>query len=69
MTQDPLLIVIILAVIIVLVILFFGIGSFGRGGDYNHKNANKFMRWRLYAQFVAIILIVVFVYFRKSTGG
>jgi hypothetical protein len=52
----------------VAIILLFGIGTFTRGGDFNRRNANKIMRWRLAAQFVAVILIAAFVYLR-GTGG
>ena len=53
-----------IAVLIVLGILMLGLGSFGKGGDFNKKNANKIMRWRVGAQFVAVILILLFVYLR-----
>ena len=52
----------------VAIILLFGIGTFTRGGDFNRRNANKIMRWRLAAQFVALILITLVVYLR-GTGG
>ena len=52
----------------VAIILLFGIGTFTRGGDFNRRNANKIMRWRLAAQFVAVILITLVVYLR-GTGG
>jgi hypothetical protein len=48
-------------------ILIFGIGTFAKGGDFNKRNANRIMRWRLHAQFVAVILIVAFAWLR-STG-
>ena len=41
----------------------FGIGSFGKGGEFNRRNANKIMRWRIIAQAVAVALIVAFAYF------
>jgi hypothetical protein len=52
------------AVLAVLGILMLGIGSFGKGGEWNRKNANKIMRWRIGAQFVAVALILLFVYLR-----
>ena len=69
MANDPLFILVVLAVLIVLSILLFGIGTFGKGGDFNRKYANKIMRWRIGAQFVAVVLIVAFVYFRRQAGG
>jgi preprotein translocase subunit SecG len=69
MTNDPLLIIAVLACLVVLAILLMGINSFRRGGDYAKKNSNKFMRWRLIAQFLAVALILAFVFFRRQTGG
>jgi len=47
---------------------FVGISTFGKEGVENAKRANKYMRWRLIAQFVAVVLILVFVYFRRQGG-
>ncbi|QBY02314.1 twin transmembrane helix small protein [Rhodophyticola sp. CCM32] len=69
MLSDPLFIIVALACFGVLVILLMGVNSFRIGGEYNRRNANKFMRWRLLAQFVAVLLILAFVYFRRQTGG
>ncbi len=64
MTDDPLFWAMMIAVLIVMGILLLGIGSFGKGGEFNRKNANKIMRWRIGAQFVAVALILLFVYLR-----
>ncbi len=64
MASDPLFLLVALAVFIVLGILMFGIGTFGKGGDFNKKHANKIMRWRIGAQAVAIALILLFVFLR-----
>ena len=63
MLQDPLFIVAALACLVVLVVLMVGVGGFARGGEFNRKYANKIMRLRIAAQFVAVILILVFVAF------
>ena len=63
MAQDPLFIVVILAMAAVAIILMIGIGGFGRGGEFNRKYANKLMRLRIFAQFIAVLLILLFVYF------
>jgi hypothetical protein len=68
MASDPLFWVMTLAVLAVLGILVLGIGSFGKGGEFNRKNANKIMRWRIGAQLIAVILIVLFVYLRGQGG-
>jgi hypoxia induced protein len=65
---DPLFLLVVLAVLIVLGILMFGVGTFGRGGDFNRRNANKIMRWRIYAQAVAIALVLLYVYLRRQGG-
>ncbi len=68
MTDDPLFWLMAVAVLAVLGILMLGIGSFGKGGEYNRKNANKIMRWRIGAQAVAVALILLFVYLRGEGG-
>lgn len=63
--NDPLFILAAIAALAVLAILIFGVGSFARGGEFNKRNANKIMRWRIGAQFVAVVLIVAFAYLRS----
>ena len=63
MAQDPLFIIVILAMAAVAIILMIGIGGFGRGGEFNRKYANKLMRLRIFVQFIAVLLILLFVYF------
>ncbi len=65
MSKDPLFIVVAFACLAVLGILVFGIGTFGKGGEFNRRNANKIMRWRIGAQFVAVVLILLFVWIRR----
>ena len=55
----------IIACLVVLIILMFGIGSFAKGGNFGKKYSNKLMRWRIIAQALAVLLIIVFVYFEK----
>jgi len=69
MINDPLFIVAATACLGVLVILAIGIGSFGKGGDFNRKNSNKLMRYRIYAQGLAVLLIMGFVWLRGTGGG
>ncbi len=64
--QDPLFIVVAIACLVVLAILLTGIGGFAKGGDFNRKHANRIMRWRIYAQFIAIGLILLFVLLRRG---
>ncbi|EPX76341.1 twin transmembrane helix small protein [Salipiger mucosus] len=64
MRDDPLFLVIATVMLVVVAILLFGIGSFAKGGAFNKKYANRAMRWRIIAQFVAVVLIVIFVLVR-----
>jgi len=64
MADDPLFYVVAAACLGVLVILMIGIGGFAKGGAFNKKYANKLMRWRIAAQFIAVVLILAFVWFR-----
>lgn len=66
MLNDPLFLVTALAALAVLIILMVGIGGFARGGAFNRKHANRIMRYRIGAQAVAVALILLFVYLRKS---
>jgi preprotein translocase subunit SecG len=66
--SDPFFILAAIACLVVVVVLAFGLGGFAGGGTFNKKNSNKLMRYRIAAQFVAVVFIVLFVYFR-NTGG
>ena len=66
MANDPLFWVAAIACIGVLIILMVGVGGFARGGEFNKKYANKIMRLRLIAQFVAVLLILAFVWLRQG---
>ena len=67
MAGDPLFILVVLSMAAVAVILIIGIGGFGRGGEFNRKYAHKLMQLRIAAQFVAVLIILAFVYF--TSGG
>jgi hypothetical protein len=69
MLKDPMFLLAAGASLGVLVILMIGIGGFARGGEFNKKHANRLMRYRLAAQFVAVLLIVGFAYMRSKGGN
>ena len=69
MANDPLFIVAAIAALGVLAILLIGIGGFAKGGDFNKKHANRLMRYRIYAQFAAVVLIVLFAWMRARGGN
>ncbi len=68
MASDPLFILVAVAAIGVLIILMIGIGGFAKGGDFNRKHANRIMRYRIAAQALAVVLILLFVFFRGRGG-
>ena len=65
MRDDPLFYVVVGACLVVLAILLTGIGGFAKGGAFNRKHANRLMRWRIYAQAGAVVVILLFVFFRR----
>lgn len=69
MADDPLFLVVAGACLAVLIILLIGIGGFAKGGDFNRKHANRLMRYRIYAQAIAIALILAFVFIRRLGGS
>ena len=62
MARDPLFVIAAIACLAVVVVLLVGVGTFARGGAFNRKHANRIMRLRLLAQFIAVVLIVLFVW-------
>lgn len=64
MRDEPLFYVILVVCLAVLAILMVGVGGFAKGGEFNKKYANKIMRLRIGAQFVAVFLILIFVWLR-----
>ncbi len=68
MADEPLFIAILLAIAAVVIILMMGLGGFAGGGAFNKKNSNKLMRYRILAQFIAVLLIVGLVWMRGGTN-
>ena len=66
MAGDPLFILVVLAMATVAIILLIGIGGFGKSGAFNRKYANKLMRMRIMAQFVAVLIILLFVFINRG---
>ena len=66
MTKDPLFITVAIACLAVLAVLLFGIFSFGRGGEFNRRNGNRLMRWRIIAQAVAIAVFLFYLWMRSG---
>ncbi|SFA90087.1 Hypoxia induced protein conserved region [Poseidonocella pacifica] len=66
MTSDPLFLLLAAVMLGVVVILGLGIMNFGKGTEDAAKRSNKFMQWRIAAQFVAVLLILLFLYMRSG---
>lgn len=67
MASQPLFWVAAIACIAVLAVLAIGIGGFARGGEFNKKYSNKLMQLRLLLQFIAVVVVLFFVWF--TSGG
>jgi hypothetical protein len=50
----------------VALVLFLGIGTMVRGGSFNRRHGNRFMRWRVILQGAAILLFLLFMYLSKG---
>ncbi|WP_207479877.1 twin transmembrane helix small protein [Arenibaculum pallidiluteum] len=48
-----------LAMLGVVVSLFIGIFGMARGGDFNARNGNRMMRWRVMLQGLALLLLAL----------
>lgn len=53
----------------VAVTLGFGIYSLYRGGDYARSNSNKLMRLRIALQAVAVVLVLVGLWWKSTHSG
>lgn len=69
MMTNPLFIAGLVACAAVAIVLLLGINSFRRGGAEGAKRSNKLMQWRLGLQFLAVALLLAFVYISRQTGG
>lgn len=49
-----------IAMLAVLGILLAGVIVMARGGEANHKYGNLLMRWRVFIQFIAVLLILLY---------
>ena len=68
MFSDPLFLLVLAVCLAVAAILILGISGFGKPGPDAAKRSNKYMRWRIYAQAIAVVVILIFVFFRRMGG-
>ncbi|WP_020590942.1 twin transmembrane helix small protein [Kiloniella laminariae] len=52
-------VLIVLSLAAVLIILFIGLFTMAKGGEFNKNNANRFMRYRVIAQGIALLVLVL----------
>lgn len=56
-----------IAMFVTVVVLVAGIIGMMRGGEFNNKYANLLMRWRIAAQFMAIIMFLLGSYLAQGS--
>lgn len=69
MAQGPLFILIVVACLAVVAVLMLGLGGFAKGSGWAKQNSNKLMRYRIGAQFIAVLLILLYVFLFRGTGN
>ena len=60
-------IILFIALAIVAGILGWGVLTMARDGEYNVKNSNRIMRYRIIFQAVAFVVILVLMWLRRSS--
>jgi hypothetical protein len=66
--DDPMYLLVVLAIVSVVVVLAVGLAGFAAGGEFNRKYGNKLMRLRLLFQFIAVGLILLYIFLRGQGG-
>ena len=64
MSNDPLFWIVTASCLVVLIILMIGVIGFSLGGEVNRKYSNRLMRYRIYSQAVAVIMILIYIMVR-----
>ena len=62
-------ILILIAIAAVTVTLGFGVYTLYRGGDFARSNSNKLMRLRIILQAVAVLLLMVGMWLKRTHAG
>lgn len=62
-------ILILVAIAAVAITLGFGVYALFRGGDYARSNSNKLMRLRVGLQAVAVLLLVIGMWWKSTQAG
>jgi hypothetical protein len=56
---NTLVVLVVLFALATLGVLLFGVVTMVRGGEFNRRNANKLMRWRVILQGVTLMLLAL----------
>ena len=59
-------IILMVALLVVAGILGWGMLTMARGGNYNVKNSNRIMRYRIIFQSIALIIILGLIWWRRT---
>ena len=59
-------IILLVALGLVAAILAWGVLTMARGGEYNVKNSNRIMRYRIIFQAIALLVIMVLIWMRQN---
>ncbi len=59
-------IILLVALGLVALILAWGVLTMARGGEYNVKNSNRIMRYRIIFQAIALLVIMVLIWMRQN---
>ena len=62
-------ILILIAIAAATITLGFGVYTLYRGGEFARSNSNKLMRLRIVLQAVAVLLLVVGMWWKSTHGG
>ena len=54
------------ALSIVAGILGWGVLTMARGGEYNIKNSNRIMRYRIIFQAIALVVILILIWWKRG---
>ena len=62
-------IMMVVAMLVTVGILFAGIIGMARGGEFNQKWGNRLMRYRIVAQFIALVMFGISIMLLHAGGG
>ena len=54
------------ALAVVAGILGWGVLTMARGGEYNIKNSNRIMRYRIIFQAIALVVILILIWWKRG---